>query len=429
MEITKQQLNKLSTPLLLPWLICIIGALFYCYETVLEVAPTTMAAELMSSFHLSGSTVGILDSCYFITYSLMQIPAGALLDRFGARYFLTLATAACFVGLLIFSFTNHFSLAVLGRFLAGFGGSFSFVGALFLVARWLPLRRLGFLIGCTITVGLSGGLLQSPLVNMVQATSWRSTIFLLAIIAGGLTIATWFIIRDKQENHQFNIVEHFVKSLKVIFGSKQNWLLALYGGLMYAPTSGLGTLWGILLLKSFYPQQSQTVLANINAMLFLGWIIGSPLAGWISDRLRRRKALLIFSSLTTLPCLLLLSFNSHIPIFIMPFILFAIGAFSSASMLNFSMISESNPKFAVGTGMGFTNMMAFVPGILATPLFGYLLDQYWRREHPSLLLTGTHTYSLAAFQQAMSVEYLAVLGALLLACFLIKETHKGASKN
>ena len=96
-----------------------------------------MVGDLMENFHISASTLGILSAFYFYAYSPMQIPAGLLMDRFGARRLLTFATFICGLGGILFGFAPSLWLASLARFLMGLGSAFAFVGLVFVCSHHL----------------------------------------------------------------------------------------------------------------------------------------------------------------------------------------------------------------------------------------------------------------------------------------------------
>ncbi len=421
----------------LPWIICILGAGYYFYETILEVIPATFVRGMMSSFNIDGYHVGILDMAYFITYAIMQIPGGMMLDSFGARRLMTLAATACFTGLLIFATAHGFALALLGRLIIGFGASFGLMGAMYLVSKWLPRQNLAFYLGLTIMIGLSGGLLQHPLRIMVNDMGWRSALFFLAIIAAYFAVLMWLFLRDKPlpshklintdqadpfkpSTQRINTFVSLWHSCKEVLGQFSNWPIAVYGGLMYIPTGTLGTLWGIEFFKAYYNNAATIDVAEINAMLFLGWIVGSPIVGWLSDRLQRRKPIIIVGAIGALLCLLLMTYLTTLSITTMFIVMFALGLFSSCSGLTFAMASEINPAGSTGTAIGFVNMLAIIPSILSGPLFGYFLDKHW----DGAAIKGARIYSFSAFQHAMVIEYIAVASAIVIAWFLVRETYE-----
>ncbi len=116
---------------------CVLAAVFYCYEYYLRVAPSVMGDELKLTFNLSEAAFGHLAACYYYAYTPMQIPVGMLLDRFGVRKILTIACLLCALGTYFFAATEIFSVAQISRFMIGFGSAFAYVGVLKISDVWL----------------------------------------------------------------------------------------------------------------------------------------------------------------------------------------------------------------------------------------------------------------------------------------------------
>jgi MFS family permease len=403
----------------LPWIICCLGAGYYFFETILEVIPSALVNDLMRSFSLGGATVGILDTAYFMTYAAMQIPGGYLLDRFHAQRILSLAILSCGLGLIFFGFSQHFSSALISRFLMGLGGSFGLMGALYLVATYLPSRYVATFMGLAIMIGLSGGLMQNPSVVAIQKFGWRSIIIFLGLIA--LLLATIFYCSSKKLQAKTHLQSPSWQAFCNIIKTPQNWWIALFGGLMYFPTGTLGSFWGINFLQAYYPKVPAAHLANINAMIFLGWIIGSPLVGWLSDLMQCRIPFLLIGSLGMLLVLFLITFQATLSTSIMFGLFISLGIFSGCSGLVYAMGNENNPSWSRGTIIGFINMFGALPTIIGSPLFGKILDHYWQGE----FVHGSRLFSLQAYQKAMLLEIAVCLIAILIVC-LTKETY---SKN
>src|SRR5579884_3613957 len=73
------------------WLVCCLGALFYCYEYFLRISPSVMTQDLMRVYHLDAAMLGNLAAFYYYAYTPMQLPVGVLMDRFGPRRLLVFA--------------------------------------------------------------------------------------------------------------------------------------------------------------------------------------------------------------------------------------------------------------------------------------------------------------------------------------------------
>jgi len=169
-------------------IIYILAALFLFYEMALQVSPSVMTFDLMKDLKLDAKSLGIMSACYFYSYTLMQIPAGLLFDRFGPRILLTCATIVIAAGGFFFGMTTTPYLAAAGRFLMGIGSAFAFIGVLTVAARWFSAKYFAFLVGIAqflAAMGAMGG--ELPLAGSVNTFGWRWTINALAI--GGLFLA------------------------------------------------------------------------------------------------------------------------------------------------------------------------------------------------------------------------------------------------
>jgi len=100
----------------LPWIIWGVAAVFYFLEFFLSVSTNVMKNDLMSAFHIDGLRFGFLaSSAYFITYSLMQVPGGLILDMYGPRRVLIASALFCSLGCLFFAVSQTFPQAVMAR--------------------------------------------------------------------------------------------------------------------------------------------------------------------------------------------------------------------------------------------------------------------------------------------------------------------------
>jgi MFS family permease len=335
---------------LLPWITWFVAALFYLYEYFLQVSPNVMTHDLMSAFHINGTYLGYLGGIYFVSYAAMQIPVGLLLDYIGPRKALTIATFVCMVGCFLFGMTHSFSQALLARLFLGFGSAFAIVSCLKIVASWFPLNRFAVLSGLTVTMGTLGGVIgQAPLAMMVERLSWRPTMMILAVFSGIIMFLVILLVRDKPEDDSIH-PQHVDSQVKTgvlsglikIMKNRQCWLVAIYGGLMFMPTTILGTLWGASYISTAYDIERH-VAAGYISMMFFGWLVGSPLFGLISDKLGLRKPPMYMGSIGALVCLITILYF-HLPVAWLGFFFFAFGIFSSGFLPSFSIILEINQQ-------------------------------------------------------------------------------------
>ena len=408
-----------------PWIIWGLGAAFFFGEYVARVSTGEMVPQLMRDFHTNALQLGSLSAFFYYPYVLMQVPVGSMMDRFGPHRLLTLTSAICaFAGFLL-SYTHIFWIAELARFLMGFGAAFAFVGALKLATLWFKPSRLGLLAGLTQGLGMLGAAIgAAPIAFMVASMGWRETMMTIGLILLVLSILICFFVRDSEVegvNHhgqpmlatEAPIWEGFLTVVK----NKQSWLNGFYIGLLYAPTVVFAELWGATYLKTTAHLAPEVAAAGISTV-FVGWAIGSPLCGWVSDRMKRRKPVLVLSAASGLVILSVILFVPNLSLYTLYALLFLYGMTNTGVSVSYAVAGESNPRRIAGVSIAFTNMFSVIIGALFQPLIGELLDLNWH----GVMQNGAPVYSEYAFHTALMTLPLCFALALVLAFFL-RETH------
>ena len=405
------------------WIIWIITAIFYFYEYLLRISPGVMVHELMGSFRTNATTIGMMSAFYFYAYAPMQLPVGMLMDKYGARKLLTSATLTCGLGAAIFAITSHIWLANTGRFLIGIGAAFAFIGMIYVTSHWFPSQKRGLLIGLGNSIGMLGAVTgQGPLAATISTWGWRKSMIGISLFGLILGLLIYLLVRNepplmkmKKAHRKKTDQWHSWAYLIIVCKNPYTWINAFVALLFYITTNALGGLWGVPFLQIAYHVSKETAGFAIS-MIFIGWLAGGPLIGHFSDQIKRRKIVLIFSSALTCIFLMPVIYFTYLPIFVIYILLFFVGIFSSAQLLNFSLAVHINIKEAKATAVAFTNFMIAAFGSLIQPVIGYILDL---SQHGQIK-AETPIYTVKAYQIALSTLPLCLILAFFI-CFFIKE--------
>ena len=407
---------------LLPLLGWLTGALFFLYAWVLRVAPSVMVDELMRDLAVGGAVLGHLSGAYYYGYAGMQVPVGVLLDRFGPRRLMTGAGLVCTAGCVMFATGATLAAVTVGRFLVGASAAFSFVGAMAVAGRWFPANRFAVLSGWAMAMGMAGGVFgQAPLRLAVEASSWRTTMGLLALGGVALATAAWVTVRDRWRGHAGMLGA--LAGLGAVARHPQTWLIAFAGLATAAPLLGFASLWGVPFIVAAYGLPRATA-ATLTSMLFVGWGVGAPLFGWLSDRIGRRKAPFLAGLALETLALAALIWIADLPVLALGGLCLVTGFLGSAQIVGFALVKENHPARLSGTAIGFVNGMVTGAGALFQPLVGLLLDLAWTGK----IAHGARVYAPEAYRLALtSLIACGVAGAL---CLLaVRETfcrpHEG----
>jgi len=156
---------------------------------------------------------------------------------------------------------------------------------------------------------------------------------------------------------------------------------------------------------------------TLAATVPLGWMIGCPLLGFISDRLGRRRPVIFRGSS------ILLAVVTWV-VFVNPEILrghtvgILMGIASGAAMLPYTVIKEANSPELGGTATGVVNFLNFTFSALLGPVFGARLVE---------MPEGDTNLALAHYQAGFKPLLYGIIVALILTVFL-KETGPARRK-
>ena len=400
------------------WYVWALGTLFYLYQFILRASPSVMADDLMSSFAIKASSLGVLTSFYYYAYSALQIPIGIFLDCWGGARMIRLAIVICILGTIVFSFAQTFYIGCLGRILIGAGASGAFLGTISLARDWLPAHKVAFAVGATITFGKLGGILSgAPLAALIQAYSWRTSVLLLACFGTILAFIIWTTLHNRTKPHLHQQTVPLRQRMAMIFKNPQIWSIGIYGCLMYVPLSVFTDIWGVSFLMRYYCISKSTASFGIG-LLFIGTGIGAPLIALLSDKLQKRKPLMFFSAIASFAACALLISPYKIPLNACFVLLFFVGLFMTGQTLVFAVGAEVVPKNISGLATGFINTLVMIGGVLFQPLVGFILDLLWNGH----TLRGVPFYTIENYKIALSLIPICMLCATVI-LFYIPETH------
>lgn len=404
-----------------PWIVWILAASFFYYKYLIQVSPGVMSSQLMSAYSLTGAGLGHLAACFFYGYLLMQIPVGIILDKWNPGKITSIAVFACASG--IFLFANSFSLitASLSRFLIGLSAAFAAVSCFKLSSIWFPPKRFAFVAGLSMTAAMMGAIGgQAPLSLLISKFEWRNALKLIAILGFVLSFFIWLIVKDKKITQHSNFTTDaeqisLVNKLITLLKHKQTWLLSLYSGLAFAPVSVFGGLWGVSFLEKAYAL-NVSLAANYISIIFIGFAIGCPVTGWLSDYIGRKKLIMAIGTISALISLSVVIYLP-IPLKFLSFFLFLFGIGASCFFLCFSMIRELHPLIFTGTVLGFMNTFDSICEAITEPLIGKLLDLNWHGAYEN----GARSFALHDYHYSLLTLSIYLTTALLL-LFFIEET-------
>ena len=320
---------------------------------------------------------------------------------------------------VVFAVAADAPTAFAGRLLVGIGAGFGWVGSLKIIADWFPAARFAQVSGLTLMLGLFGGLFaQGPLAAAIGAFGWRATV--LAAAGIGVAVATMILawLRDRRPPAEMPGERglNLLAGLRSAAGNRQVWIASLHGLSVNAPVNGVIGLWGVPYLVAAYGLTRQDA-AWAASVVVVGWALGSPLAGYLSDRLRRRRVTLIAGSGI---CALSLGavVALPLPISVLWPLLLIYGLSSGVTVVAYAVARENMPASASGAAIGFSNMIAVFGIALLQGATGWLLDFAW----DGRVVDGVRVYDAHAYAIALGF-YPLLIGAGHVLAYALRETQ------
>jgi len=403
---------------LMSWMVCLSAGLFFFYEFFQLNLFDVINQPLRNEFHIDAAKLSWMSSAYLWADILFLLPAGVILDRYSTRVVILLAMSVCVIGTVGFALTTTFVGAFFFHFLSGVGNAFCFLSCVVLVSRWFMPRRQALVIGCLVTMAFIGGMMaHTPLVYLTERFGWR---YSLLIDGGvGVLLLSWIVlfVKDAPEGNPSRRSSTHKNSFAVfmeVLVNPQNWLSGLYTACLNLPIMVICALWGASYLQVVH-NLTQIAASNVVSLIFFGSIVGCPLMGWLSDTIGRRKPLMLVGALITFFTIIPLFMSITLSDTVLSVLFFLLGVFTSAQVISYPLIAESNRGYSTGIATGIASVIIMGGGGVAQVLFGWLMQHH----HVGKV---AEQYTIQDFQYALWIFPIAILIALLALGFT-RETY------
>ena len=342
---------------------------------------------LRADLGISNTQAGWLMSLFFISYTIFQLPAGFLGDRFGPRKTLTWGAVISIAGNLIFSQASSFGILSLGQLANGLGQSMGWTSSLKLIVSWFPRSRRATAIGLfatCVTGGSSVGIWLSGLLG--DHLGWRSSFIIPPVLMAMVALLFWLMVKNNprekglpdfdDEIYLERQIENDPRSrLTLVLTNRILWSVALvYFCFVYVQFGCL--VWIPSFLKEGYAMSVDRA-STVSALVLLPGVFASPLAGFLSDHYfggKRKPLILIGMFILAISTFLL---SREVSITLAAGLLTIVGLMIiMPDVLLAAYPSDILSRKMSATGMGFLTTFTSIAGIITTPLSGKIIDHF-----------------------------------------------------
>lgn len=365
------------------WFAWALASFFYAWQFVVRVMPNIMMSDIMQRFHIDAALFGQFSGVYYLGYSLLHLPIGLLLDRFGPRKVLPVCILLTVTGLMPLIFAENWIYPILGRVLIGIGSSAAILGAFKIIRMGFAEKNFTRMLSLTVTIGLTGAIYGGAPLRYMRATlGFEAVILCFALTGLLLAFITWLIVPEMKPEKDSSIL----KNMKTVLLNGRVIGLCCFAGMMVGPLEGFADVWGTRFLQQVYGLDASTA-GYLPSMIFTGMCFGAPVFSLIAEKTQSYLGAIIMAGIIMLLCfsMLIMGMLNTTTIFL-SFIL--VGICCAYQIVAIYKTTTYVPDTVAGLTTAVANMIIMSFGYLFHTLIGIIVNLYGGPEESRALIYG-----------------------------------------
>lgn len=366
----------------------IIAVFFIVYFH--RVSTSVLVPDLLKTFGVSSTVLGVMASAYFYSYGTFQPIVGILVDRYKPRRVISMCAFLMGVGSLTFALAPNFLVALVARVIIGVGAGGVFVPITWYISRWFDSSERAFPFSLVLVSGNAGAVIAAgPLGVLVAVLTWRSAILVVTAVTFILAALTFTFVRSEPEgasssknnensayvsdSKNSSVKTGWLGILKATLGQRDVRYALSASFLMYGALMSFQGLWGVPFLIDVYGY-SRSTASGLITILPIGFIIGCLTLGKLLDT-KMGKLIYVMGYLTsTIIYFILTTATNYLTPFELFLCIFMLGFANAVFPFVLKLYSQVFPHVNFGAAMGIVNSFPFFGGVVFQPLTGFVFD-------------------------------------------------------
>ncbi|MDE1180379.1 MFS transporter [Paraburkholderia sp.] len=375
------------------WLM-IGGVINYIDRASLSIA----APEMIRELGLSRTQIGLLGTVFAWTYAVMQLPAGWIIDRFGAKKAYAIGMIWWSVATYMTGVVGTISGLIVMRALLAVGEAPCWPTAAKITAAWFPAKERGFVTGIWDSSSKWGpALAPVVLVALMVTFGWRSLFHVAGVV--GIVFAVLFLLlyRNPKESkrlsrEEFAYIEAGGGGHEMSIGSsKREWLSLFSHRSVWGMILGYFCaiwLWNLFLvfLPLYLLDRFHISLGALGVYAAIPWIggaVGEIVVGYVTKKMVDRgiaqpidakRLMIVVCAIGAAVSAVALPFSSSLAVTVtlMTFGLAFLAAIIGAA---WALASDVAPKSAVASVSAIQNFGGYFGGAFSPVVAGFIVDR------------------------------------------------------
>lgn len=382
------------------WAVWAVGLFAYIVAVMHRTAFGVAGLDAAQRFAAGPAALSGFVVLQLLVYAVLQVPAGVLLDRFGARKLVVAGALIMATGQLLLAVADTLPLAISARLLVGAGDALTFVSVLSVVTAWFPVRRVPLMTQLTGLLGQFGQILSAvPLAALLHGPGWTTAFSSAAAVGVVAAVAVLLVMRDRPPGAPAR--PPAASPREVLDGLQRSWRepgtrlgLWTHMGTQFSG-SVFALLWGVPYLvvgQGFSLGEASALLTVFVAVA----VVAGPLFGEFTARHPLRRSWLVLSVIagTAAVWTAVLAVAPPAPRWLILVLLVVLALGGPCSMVGFDYARTFNPGHRQGTAVGIVNVGGFLASLLVAFGVGVVLG-----------LASPGGYTPDSFRIAWTVQY------------------------
>lgn len=363
---------KKTRPALTIFLFFLGWVFMYADRNILSPVMGSIGEE----WSLNQTQLGLMSTVFFAAYAFMQIPTGILADKFGRVKVLVIGFIVFGIGTYLSGASATFGIFLMMRALTGLGEG-TYYGSQYGISSTITPKKYRGLVSAIINsgmaFGISLGFMSSSYFTYTLNKGWQFPFYVFAIptIIVGILIAIF--VRDNSHKEKKQNVQTTEKvELKKIFTKNHIFVYILIFCSLYG-------FFGMLTWLPYYLQTARDIEASqtgiISSLVPWASIPGAILFGFLSDRIKSRKPLIIGLALAGALCQFIIPYTENYSFLIVGLCLYGLLGKLALDPVLISYMADITPQSMYSRVYGFFNFSGMLSSIFAPYITGYFADK------------------------------------------------------
>lgn len=365
---------KTRNPVILIILFSLGWAFMYADRNILSPVMGVIGQE----WGLSKTQLGLMSTVFFITYALMQIPAGFLADRLGRVKVLVGGYILFGIGTLLSGLAPGFVVFLLIRAITGLGEGTYYGPQYGISSSRIPKKYRGVssaLINSGMAFGISLGFIASSYITFTLKMSWQYSFYLFGALTVIVAILISLFIKDEKQE---NLVEQNLQ----IATPKENIKILFSRNHIFTYIIIFCSLYGFFSMLTWLPYYLQTArglkgssTGIIASLVPWASIPGAIFFGYISDRIKHKKPLIVLLALFGAICQFVIPYTQNYSLMLTGLVIYGLVGKLALDPILVSYVAENTPKHMYARAYGVFNFMGMLSSIFAPYITGYFAEK------------------------------------------------------